>query len=361
MTGIWANAGEGWELLDPNDFPDEATLHDLIANSPAMLPLAGSPQLVIVGREVQLGNGYVDLLAVETTGRLALIEIKLGRNAEARRAVVAQVLAYASFLHGWELDQLESGPLARHLRERGFVSLYEAAGSIENSGLIDVDQFEEVARSVLENGHFRLVIVLDSVPTELSSLVAYLESVTDGLIVDLVAIRNFNVGAVQVVTPQRVQPQRAARTLVERRERAASQQQGQYFEDSTLEFEESIGHAPEQNQDFLRNMLAWMRRLEAIGLCNLSSYRGRRMTSLLPQLLDERVGLVTLYNDRRTAYLSAQRSVMERRSPRNLERLETLTAPAILRNGSTIPNVTEEFLSVLEDAYREANNLDTKS
>ena len=68
-----------------------------------MLPLTGAPQLVVVGREVQLGNGYADLIAVEPSGRLAIIEVKLARNAEARRAVVAQVLTYAAYLRGMEL------------------------------------------------------------------------------------------------------------------------------------------------------------------------------------------------------------------------------------------------------------------
>jgi hypothetical protein len=44
-----------------------------------------------VGREVPLGGGYADLLAVEASGRLGMIEVKLARNSEARRAVVAQV------------------------------------------------------------------------------------------------------------------------------------------------------------------------------------------------------------------------------------------------------------------------------
>ena len=91
------NDPAGWRLLAPAGFPDERTLHDLVEQAPQVLPLAGSPRLVVVGREVHLGNGYADLLAVETTGRLCVIEVKLASNVEARRAVVAQVLAYAAY------------------------------------------------------------------------------------------------------------------------------------------------------------------------------------------------------------------------------------------------------------------------
>ena len=65
-----------------------------------LLPLAGSPRLTIVGREVRLGAGRADLLAIEPSGRVVVIEVKLKDNAEAKQAVVAQVLAYASRLYG---------------------------------------------------------------------------------------------------------------------------------------------------------------------------------------------------------------------------------------------------------------------
>jgi RecB family exonuclease len=99
-----------------------------------LLPLAGTPRLIVLGREVQLGNGYADLIAIEPTGRIAIIEIKLARNAEARRAVIAQVLAYAAYL--WKLDQttLEQEVLNKHLRDRGYKSLAHAVESNDQEG-----------------------------------------------------------------------------------------------------------------------------------------------------------------------------------------------------------------------------------
>lgn len=78
-----------------------------------MLPLAGAPRLTMLGREVRVGLGAADLLAVESSGRLVIIEVKLAGNAESRRAVVAQVLSYAGYLQGLDVDQLESEVLAR--------------------------------------------------------------------------------------------------------------------------------------------------------------------------------------------------------------------------------------------------------
>ncbi len=74
MTAIWQNDGSGWHLLSPTGFANEEKLHTLVEKAPHLLPLAGTPRLIVLGREVQLGNGYADLVAIEPTGRIARIE-----------------------------------------------------------------------------------------------------------------------------------------------------------------------------------------------------------------------------------------------------------------------------------------------
>jgi len=115
-SALWHNSGGGWQLLRPVRFDDESAPHDLVEEAPELLPLSGSPRLTIVGREVALGAGYADLVAVEPEGRLVLVELKLARNADARRAVVAQILSYAAALHGLTIDELEHEVLAAHRR-----------------------------------------------------------------------------------------------------------------------------------------------------------------------------------------------------------------------------------------------------
>ena len=71
------NDGAGWKLASSQASSDEATLHRLIAENPQLLPLVGSPRIIVLGCEVQLGNGYADILAVESSGRPTIIEVKL--------------------------------------------------------------------------------------------------------------------------------------------------------------------------------------------------------------------------------------------------------------------------------------------
>ena len=158
MTGIWTNNGNGWELADAQPFSDEATLQRLVAENPQLLPLAGSPRLFTLGREVRLGTGYADVLAVEASGRPVIIEVKLARNAEARRAIVSQILAYAASLHGYGVEALEQGPL--HGSLAGYGSISGAVSVQDQEGAVDAAEFVPALQEHLDAGRFRLVLVL---------------------------------------------------------------------------------------------------------------------------------------------------------------------------------------------------------
>lgn len=334
MTGIWHNTEGGWELLASSGFTDEAALHRLVASAPQVLPLAGNPQLVVVGSEVQLGSGYADLVAIETSGRLAVIEVKLARNAEARRAVVAQALAYAAYLHGVDREALESRILGRHLRQLGYASLLEAARSVDQHGAIDEEEFGEAVSAHLAEGSFRVVFVLDDAPNELVRLTGYLEAVTDRLTIDLVTVASYEVNGSRMILPRRVAPglvpphappSRVARTAEEG-----------YLSDGSGDFRTAIERAPESQREGLLRLLRWAESLEAEGLVTLATYHGRlnRLT-LLPRLRADGVGLVTIWLDSGGAALSFWRSVFERHCPEFIAGVEE-TAGASLRQGNTI-------------------------
>jgi hypothetical protein len=176
-----------------------------------MLPLAGSPRLTVLGREVRLGNGSADLIAVESTGRLVIIEVKLAGNAKSRRAVVAQVLSYAGYLQGLDPDQLEHQILGPYLTARG--SVLAAAEADDQQHALDPEAFKQGLARSLADGSFRLVIVLDSAPDELVQVVGYLESITDKIDIDVVTVVAYEVAGSQVLVPQRIEPARRLQEL----------------------------------------------------------------------------------------------------------------------------------------------------
>lgn len=347
LSGIWTQDGDGWSLSRPEGFPDEATLHNLIEQTPEMLPLSGAPALLILGREVLLGSGYADLVGVETSGRPVIIEVKLAQRAEARRAVVAQILAYAANLHGTTREQLENR-FGDGLKERGHESLVDAVRSVQED-VFDPDEFTAALDEHLREGRFRLIFVLDSVPEELMTLVSYLEHVTDKLVIDLVAVDSFDVGGTSVVLPQRVTPERHEVTV----EKARRKESGTLYPGGE-KFEATISRAPPESHEWLRRLLEWARDLELSGFINLSTYEGvgAKRYTLLPRLVVGGAGLVTIWNDG-GAYLQFWRSVFEKRAPGFIERIEDLAGIRV-GQGNTTHNISEELLQALTEAYAEA-------
>ena len=347
MSGIWTEDGDGWTLSPPEGFRDEATLHGLIEQTPEMLPLSGAPPLLILGREVPLGSGDADLVGVETSGRPVIIEVKLAQNNEARRAVVAQILAYAANLHGTTREQLEDR-FGESLKKRGHESLVDAVQSVQENPL-DADEFTAALDEHLREGRFRLVFVLDTVPTELMTLVAYLEHVTDKLVIDLVAVNSFDVGGTSVVLPRRVTPERHEVTV----EKTRRKESGTLYPGSE-KFEAMISQAPPESRESLGRLLEWARGLERSGFVNLSTYEGvgAKRYTLLPRLVDVGAGLVTIWNDG-GAYLGFWRSVFEKRAPGFIERIEDLLGTRV-GQGNTTRNISDELLKALTEAYAEA-------
>lgn len=87
--GVWQVTQSSPVKLDPASVDLEKDLEDWIAKDPGLL----QEGLTIVGRQITVDGGRLDLLAVDTQGRWVVIEIKAG---QLRRATVAQAIDYAS-------------------------------------------------------------------------------------------------------------------------------------------------------------------------------------------------------------------------------------------------------------------------
>ncbi len=274
MAAIWSTDPSGtWRLLPKSGFPDEATLHTLVEQAPQLMPLAGSPRLAVVGREVRLGSGSADLVAVEPSGRMVVIEVKLAANSEARRAVVAQVLAYAANLQGLTPSQLESDVLGSHLQARGYDSLFAAslAASQDQPSDSARQRFERKLAESLAGGSFRLVIVLDDAPADLVRLVGYLEYVTERLVIDLVTVAAYQVGETEIVVPTRVDPEHVR---AERAVGADSSSNGGSESPGIEGFRTAMAEAPPEQRAVIEGAVRWAARLEQRGLAAPLSYQG---------------------------------------------------------------------------------------
>lgn len=354
MTAIWENSGDGWRLLPASGFPDEETLHSLVEDAPHVLPLSGSPHLTIVGREVALGGGFADLVAVEPSGRLVILEIKLQRNPEARRSVIAQILSYAAALYGVSRETVEGELLAGHLARRGFESLSGAVASSGFDGLTDPVEFSTGLDECLAAGAFRLVLVLDDAPPDLVRLVAYLEAKTDGLVIDLVVVAAHETGETSLLVPRRIEPEREKREVAARESRPVATNR---VTRGASDFRAAIADEPAERQELLSAVCDWAEGLEVDDLASLATTNDLRGWKVLRVLVPGRdVGIVTLWS--RGHPVQVWRSVLERLAPESLAAVEEALGWELPMSGSrSTSDITPELLAALTDAYRRASSL----
>ncbi len=358
MTGIWTNSGEGWEWGKPRAFEDEAKLHELIRENPQFLPLSGSPRLVVLGSEIQLGTGYADILAVESSGRPTIIEVKLHQNPEARRAIVSQIIAYAAFLQGFNIEDLEKGPLRKFLADAGHESIFEAVKAEDQEGAVDADSFTASMQDFLRQGNFRLVLVLDDVPTELERVVAYLDAITvQALTIDLITLKVYEVNGAQVALPQRVSPDLSAHSPSDGSKFVAPRGR---LTDGSDAFRASIADTTGETRKAFEELIAWAEELASLPNVRLSTFmgvEGKRFT-LLPRIMPDNAGLVTIWNEKQQPSVQVWRTVFERRAPVALESVERAIQPDRIGQGNTLKEeIKPEILEALTLAYQEANGV----
>lgn len=81
-------SGEPWAPPDTSRYDDELALQELIAESPQLVAREGAAAALALREFTIPAAGSLDVLLVHTDGQLTLVEAKLNRNPEIRRAVV---------------------------------------------------------------------------------------------------------------------------------------------------------------------------------------------------------------------------------------------------------------------------------
>lgn len=187
---ILIDGPQGRIAADSLAFDTEGELEKVVASQPNLLETDDEEPLALVSSQVMLPEaGLPDLLFVSEAGLPVAAEVKLARNGESRRQVVAQVVDYVSDLTSLtvdELDQRVDGSLETALRSFD-------AGS-------DIDEFDRRWQAVganLRAGLARVVLVLDGVGPDLERIVRFLSDHSN-LDVRLVTISKY--GAPKVGT-----------------------------------------------------------------------------------------------------------------------------------------------------------------
>jgi len=154
----------------------EAWLQQLVFDQPRLLPITqiepGLGSLTPVATEVACGHGYIDNVYLTGSGDLVIVEVKLWRNPQARREVVAQALDYVAALTGMGFEAFEAA--CRKGKGMAATSLHglvaEQADALDEAAFIDA-----VSRN-LARGRIVVLVLGDGIRSETLSLAALLQS-----------------------------------------------------------------------------------------------------------------------------------------------------------------------------------------
>ncbi len=139
--------------------------------------------------------GILDMLFVTSKGLPIAVEVKLTRNAQARREVVAQAIDYLSALTAFTVDELDH-------RVNG--SLEAALQNLAGEDDLEFDRLWQAVGTNLRAGQARLVVTLDAAPAPLERIFRFLAR-NSNLDVRLVTVRRYSSATVgDVFVPQEV-------------------------------------------------------------------------------------------------------------------------------------------------------------
>jgi hypothetical protein len=166
------------------ELPTEAELHDALTRYPELIPLSdlGMGTGVVIGRESSLAAGYADLVLVDESGQLCIVEVKNAGNPDTRR-VVAQLLDYAASLWGATVGELTSRILNPYLDQAGAAESSSDIGEFVARAVAGHDATPEQAAAIgsglastLAAGDFALVVAAPHIPSGVQRVIEYLNA-----------------------------------------------------------------------------------------------------------------------------------------------------------------------------------------
>ena len=169
------------EVLAPKPFNLEVRLQELLEQHPELVLADLSDEtdrsIWTIGWEVSTPAGSADLLMLDSTGRVWIVEAKLAANSEIKKQVVGQVLGYASCVADWgadDLDRVGTEYITRRV-QTGHGSLIEYLAD-QLGDQADAQSLLNEASDKLAKGDLTALIVVDDAPPELRRLVEFVNA-----------------------------------------------------------------------------------------------------------------------------------------------------------------------------------------
>ncbi len=182
MCAVFILGSEGLTQMEEVPFRREHELQRYLAAHPELLSaeapdderrrwLLVKREMGVADREGESSRWSLDHLFVDQDAIPTFVEVKRASNTDIRRKVVGQMLDYAANASAhWDAGRLRTS----------FASRFQDADAANEAlatfleGEQDPKEFWELVAANLEERHLRLVFVAETIPTELRSIVEFL-------------------------------------------------------------------------------------------------------------------------------------------------------------------------------------------
>ncbi len=214
MTGKIYLLDEGSELkpMQESPYDSERLLQRLLADYPDLLAgdqmnTADPRRWLLVTREMSVPDGIggskrwsLDHLFLDQDAIPTLIEVKRSTDTRIRREVVGQMLDYAAnAVAHWPVDDIIAKFEARCAAE-GLDPARELGALLGETQ--DADDYWDQVKTNLEEGRVRIVFLSDSIPSELKSIVEFLNEQMDRSEVLAIEVKQFVGEGVTALVPR---------------------------------------------------------------------------------------------------------------------------------------------------------------
>jgi len=164
VYSIGPNGSAAQQINAP--YKDEAELEAMIVQNPELVPGFIRGDVEVIGQQINLNGGSlkIDILLIDRSGLLTVVEAKLARNGESRREIVAQGLDYASALAEYDFYDLDD-----ELGGRIGQALDRLCGGDESLR----ESLEQAAEARLTAGDVNVHLALDEEVLDLSRIVTF--------------------------------------------------------------------------------------------------------------------------------------------------------------------------------------------
>ncbi|MBO4438502.1 MAG: hypothetical protein J5798_04055 [Spirochaetaceae bacterium] len=152
----------------------EDFIQDLCFNNTSLLPVEEIEPiyngLIPLCRELSMPSGFCDVVYINESGLITLVECKLWKNPEARRKVIGQIIDYAKDLASWDYETFERNVLiCRKGSEKSLIEIiHNYSPDVDESTFID-----NVYKNI-KKGRFLLLIVGDGIRENTEEMVRFM-------------------------------------------------------------------------------------------------------------------------------------------------------------------------------------------